>query len=137
MRNLWILLPLLVACGGDDGALGENAYLTCADASDCEAPEGQDPECLDKGGDGFCTMTCVVDDDCATAGEEPEDEDDPSWPWVCASFESNAGMHCFPSCEDPEDPDQECPEGFGCRSTGGGADNRKVCFPDALGTTTP
>jgi hypothetical protein len=46
---------------------------------------------------------------------------------VCASFESTEGLHCFPSCESGED---HCPGGMSCRSSGGGSDNRKVCFPD-------
>jgi hypothetical protein len=50
------------------------------------------------------------------------------------------GMHCFVSCEDEDldavqlsDGDAYCQRyasaAFHCRSTGGGADNRKVCLP--------
>ncbi|MCC6552044.1 MAG: hypothetical protein IT372_03350 [Polyangiaceae bacterium] len=46
-------------------------------------------------------------------------------------------MYCFLSCEAAEigslDPDAYCDEfahrGFGCRSSGGGSANRKVCVP--------
>ncbi len=50
--------------------------------------------------------------------------------YVCASFESEEGLFCFPGCNDPDDEAGECPPGYGCRSTGGGADNRKICFPE-------
>lgn len=119
----WVMSGLLwaTACGGskDDDALDEDVYAACDDADACEAPEGFDPVCLDKGDEGFCTATCEVDDDCAEEG------------FVCASFESNEEVYCFPSCED--DP-EGCPSGFGCRSTGGGSENRKVCFPEDVGT---
>jgi hypothetical protein len=119
MRTSWWGLALIVACGsgGDDDDDGGGVYQDCVDAEQCEAPEGFEPACLEKGDEGFCTATCDVDDDCGDAD------------FVCASFESDVDTYCFPSCEGDED---SCPRGFGCRSTGGGVDNRKVCFPETL-----
>ena len=126
---------LVWGCGSRND-LGENAYLSCETADDCDAPDGLDPACLDKSGEGFCTLECTVDEDCVDAGEESEEEDEPTWTWVCSSFETATDQYCFPSCEDPEDPELECPEGFTCRSTGGGSNNRKVCFPEVLNNTS-
>ena len=61
-------------------------------------------------------------------------------PEVCAPFESTPDMYCFLSCEDADlqtanatDADTFCHTyagpSFGCRSTGGGSKNRKVCMP--------
>jgi hypothetical protein len=118
------MLSVLVGCGGDP------LYAPCDGPADCPAPEGVESECLAKSGDGFCTWECTVDEDCVF------DEDD--WGRVCASFESEEGTHCFPSCREAEGDDGAvCPDDFTCRSTGGGSDNRKVCFPDALDVTEP
>jgi hypothetical protein len=117
-----VLLVLLVAgCGGSP------LYDPCGGPGDCPAPEGSEPQCLDKAGEGFCTWSCSVDADCAF------DEDE--WGRVCASFEEEPGTHCFPSCREQEEGGDEvavCPDRFTCRSTGGGANNRRVCFPDSL-----
>jgi hypothetical protein len=41
------------------------------------------------------------------------------------------------ACAEPTEDDEDgCPDGTSCRSTGGGSDNRKVCFPSDLGTST-
>jgi len=111
----WLLVLLVGACGGGD----EGLYASCDAAGDCdgEVPEGADAVCLDKGDEGYCSWGCEVDADCSDA--------DPAL--VCASFESEAATYCFPGCDEGDDA---CPPGFGCRSTGGGADNRKVCFPE-------
>ncbi len=113
----WLWLGLLAGCGGGDG------YAPCEAPEDCEVPEGAEAECLDKSGEGFCSWVCAVDDDCT-------DDPDPDYDFVCASFEAEPGLHCFPSCAQAEDEEGTCPPGYGCRSTGGGADNRKVCFPE-------
>lgn len=112
-----MLVLILSACGGSA------IYAPCDEAENCPAPEGVVSECLDGDGDvGFCTWACAVDEDCAF------DED--THPRVCAPFESEEGTHCFPSCEGADEDDPEaCPRGFGCRSSGGGSDNRKICFP--------
>jgi hypothetical protein len=106
----------MIACGGS------SIYAPCESADECPAPEEVTAECVDKSGVGFCTWECAKDEDCAF------DED--AYPRVCASFESESELYCFPSCEGAEtdDPDA-CPPGYGCRSTGGGSDNRKICFP--------
>lgn len=125
-------MVLLLACGDDSS----NTGTSCAVAGDCYP--GVDglagtAECLDKAAQGYCTHTCATDADCCAAdGECPDGR-----PQVCAPFESTGQMYCFLSCEGAdlqgEDPDTYCQDyaasDFGCRSTGGGADNRKVCFP--------
>lgn len=100
-------------------------YAPCEAPTDCVVPEGATAACLDAGSDGFCTWDCATDADCV---------DDARPGWVCAPFEEDAGQHCFPSCEDATDGGDAatCPEGTACRSTGGGGDNRKVCFPESL-----
>jgi hypothetical protein len=115
----WLVVGMLVACGGGDD---EGLYAACEVADDCAAdvPDGEEAACLDKGDEGFCTWRCDADEVCSDADEA----------FVCASFESEADRYCFPSCEEGDDA---CPPGFGCRSTGGGADNRKVCFPEEAG----
>jgi hypothetical protein len=118
-RFAWALL--LVGCGRSP------IYLGCEQPADCPVPDDVTAECLDKSGDGFCTWACKVDADCAW------DEDE--FARVCASFESEGGLHCFPSCEDAPDAPDACPDGFTCRSTGGGSDNRHVCFPNDLQST--
>lgn len=108
-----LLLPLLLACGDD-------LYETCETADDCEVPSDDvEATCLPKSDEGYCTWTCTADADC--------DDDDDETDLVCASFEDEEGSWCFPPC----DADGACPDGFGCRSTGGGSENEKVCFPDA------
>jgi hypothetical protein len=108
------LLVVLAAfsCGDDD------LYPPCEVADDCEVPEGRSAECLPKGEDGFCTWKCGADSECDGAEDGAR---------VCAPFESTEEQYCFPPCDG-----DACPEGFGCRSTGGGNENRKICFPDAL-----
>jgi hypothetical protein len=107
--SAWLLLIALAACGDD-------LYQPCDVAGDCTAPDGRDAACVDKEGEGFCSWSCASDADC-------DAEDDYSY--VCAPFEENPGQYCFPSC----DGDEECPTDYECRSTGGGAKQRRVCFP--------
>jgi hypothetical protein len=131
-----MLIVSLVAWSGCGG--GDPTYAPCDTPDDCAVPEEAEAECLDKAGEGFCTWSCSSDADCAF-----DDDPDPDWTRVCASFESEPGSHCFPSCRegdegdesdesDESDGDGSCPEGFSCRSTGGGSDNRKVCFPEDI-----
>ena len=107
---------LLLACSG-----APEPYGVCEQVEDCadQVPEEAQAVCLDKAGEGFCTWSCELDEDCVFGEEER----------VCASFEDEGGMHCFPGCEGDTGEDL-CPDGFTCRSTGGGEDNRKVCFPE-------
>ena len=103
------------------GGCHRDLYRPCDDPDDCEVPDGRDAECLDNSGRGFCTWSCGTDEDCDDGGDED---------MVCASFESEGALHCFPACEEGEDDEDACPRDFTCRSTGGGSDNRKVCFPE-------
>jgi hypothetical protein len=101
--------------------------------------------CLDRVEAGYCTHECTNDADCCAVDGVCDDR----VKQVCAPFESTGVMLCFLSCsaDDLEatgftetDGDgqgdlgaQFCrarahPE-FGCRSTGGGSANRKVCVP--------
>lgn len=117
--GLWVVV-LLAACKGDV------EYVSCEAAEDCAdwVPDEATAVCLPKADDGFCSWECSADTDC----EGDADED---FAYVCSSFESTAGMYCFPQCNDGEDSAlEECPGGFTCRSTGGGADNRRICFPN-------
>jgi hypothetical protein len=120
--NLWgvALLATFAACG-------PRFYHPCDDAKQCEdvVPDGADAECVETSGEGFCSWQCVVDDDCD--GDHDDDHD-----FVCASFESNPATYCFPSCagDGTDSSGGACPEGYTCRSTGGGDANEKVCYPD-------
>ena len=114
-----LLIVVASGCGDDDD--GERVYEPCEVADDCRVAEGQTAACLGTGSGSFCAIECNTDDDCI----------DDDWDWVCSPFESNPGRHCFPSCEDaPENVDAGwCPPGYECRSTGGGPNNRRICFP--------
>jgi hypothetical protein len=95
-----------------------------------------EPLCLDKVTGGYCTHTCTADSDCCAVPGECI-----SWyPQVCSPFESTSDQYCFLSCEDAQvadagvaDANSYCSTfahtGFGCRSSGGGSNNRKVCMP--------
>ncbi|TVQ90757.1 MAG: hypothetical protein EA397_11800 [Deltaproteobacteria bacterium] len=68
----------------------------------------------------FCSWACEDDDDCAQADD---------WRRECATFQSESGRFCLPSCrQDPDTDEEHCPSGFNCRATGGG-DPRRVCYP--------
>lgn len=112
------LLLLFLGCG-------EELYATCEVADDCEVPSDEvEATCLPKAGEGFCTWTCGTDADCDDPDRDDREPDDVGL--VCASFEDEEGAWCFPPC----DGDDGCPPDFTCRSTGGGSENQKVCFPD-------
>jgi hypothetical protein len=137
---LWVLSLLgVAACSG--GAAQPTGHA-CAQTTDCYhgldagALQGQ-VVCLSLPG-GYCSHTCTVDTDCcAVAGECPA-----GIKQVCAPLESNAQTYCFVSCETADiapsgdggaDPNAYCNSvagsTFTCRSTGGGASNRKFCGP--------
>lgn len=109
---------ILLGCGGR-----EEVYNACEEPADCDVPEAAEAVCIEKNTEGFCSWECTVDDDCAEDGDEDFD-------FVCSSFESETALYCFPSCETVDSGGEECPPGYGCRSTGGGNDNRKICFPE-------
>jgi hypothetical protein len=133
----------LAACGDDDNHADgdgspDNAGEMCEVAEDCypdlEGDLSGDPVCLDKVEGGYCTHLCETDEDCcAVEGECVTD-----LPQVCAPFESTGMKMCFLSCEDAlvgeQDSNAYCVENahprFICRSTGGGAENRRVCVPE-------
>jgi hypothetical protein len=104
-------------------------------------------QCIDKVDDGYCTHECETDDDCCAL----EGECRTGFKQVCASFENSDKKYCFLSCDDEDlvpaaggassggasavDANEYCEREanprFGCRSTGGGVENRQVCLPDA------
>lgn len=107
------------------GCGGPGFYAPCEEPAHCEdvIPEGATAECVEAEGGGFCSWQCSADPDC-------DGDLDDDWDFICAPFESNPQQYCFPACnEDTDDATAECPEGYGCRSTGGGSENRKICFP--------
>lgn len=132
-------LAFIAACGGDD--TGEQTSQACKAASDCypgidsKLLKG-DAVCLDRVTNGYCTHLCTQDSDCcAVTGECTTGH-----PQVCAPFESTGQKYCFLSCEASIVTDAKSADGttycttyanpaFGCRSTGGGSENRKVCMP--------
>jgi len=141
-QNRWLAAPSLaifavsvvVACG-DSGVVTGAA---CDAPSDCY-PDADPAKiagtvtCLDRVPDGYCTHTCTTDADCCKVdGECPDGR-----PEVCSPLESTGDYYCFVSCEKADlggaDEGAYCHDyagpDFGCRSTGGGSDNRKVCLP--------
>ena len=152
-RTLSAVFSVLVACaglvacssggsggdGGDGGGSGTLTGLTCSNASQCYA--GLDAGtlhgsvvCLTSLKDGYCSHTCATDADCcAVGGECPAGIKE-----VCGPLQSNPQTYCVLSCETADvpagmDPTVFCQKNanasFTCRSTGGGAKNRKFCGP--------
>jgi len=107
-----LLLTVLLGCG-------TGLYHSCDEATDCPPDDRDAAECLDKDNGAFCTWSCTTDDDCEAIHPA----------YICSSFEDEEGFYCFASCEE-DGGEQQCGAGFTCRSTGGGAANRKVCFPE-------
>jgi hypothetical protein len=150
------MLPLalaLGACGDDKDGDGHGETGSPDQAgSVCEGPEDCYPdidhselagevECLDRVPSGYCTHQCESDDDCCAVEGECATE----LPQVCAPFESTGLNMCFLSCEGAdisaagyEDENEFCANQvspwFICRSSGGGANNRKICVPADCGT---
>lgn len=132
--SLVALGALVASCGGDE----EQAGQSCEAPTDCypdidPADLQGEVQCLDKVTGGYCTHLCETDDDCcAVKGECATGH-----PQVCSPFESTGLRMCFLSCEKDVIGDEEetayCQEfandAFGCRSSGGGSENRKVCVP--------
>ena len=92
--------------------------------------------CLTKVTGGYCTHLCAQDGDCCAAPGECTT----GHPEVCSPFENQPEKYCFLSCEQADvsaagmtDSTAYCQKyassSFGCRSTGGGAQNRKICAP--------
>jgi hypothetical protein len=139
-------LIVAVACGGDNsqpaGPVLTNTGTSCTADNQCFAALdgatllGGAPLCLTRTTPGYCTHHCGVDTDCcAVAGECGAGLHE-----LCAPFESTGDMYCFLSCEQSlvtqaglTDSNAYCQQfanrAFLCRSTGGGAKQRKVCLP--------
>ena len=154
-----VLLPaacfllILAACSSDDAAEKGDETTGSPDqvGSVCLTPDDCYPgldhndlsgavECIDRVPEGYCTHQCSDDADCCAVEGECETD----LPQVCSPFESTGMMMCFLSCEDAdvqaagaEDAAAFCQDNvspyFQCRSSGGGADNRKICVPGACG----
>ena len=133
----------LVGCGDDPPKSGideEQVGTPCETADQCYPEVDSEnllgsPVCLDRVDGGYCTHECTADADCCAL----ENECRTDLRQVCGPLESAPSMYCLVACEaeDFGDTDEEetfCetyvhPE-FHCRSTGGGAENRKVCLPN-------
>jgi len=153
IRSALVLLSALslpIGCDDDDGPPpGEEAGQACAVADDCYAElAGREDlagavRCLaDRVPGGYCTHACAQDADCCAVPGECRT----AIAQVCSPLESEANMYCLLSCE-PEDLEAAATAGdyaaldgnsycahyagpaFGCRSSGGGSDNRMVCMP--------
>lgn len=125
-----------VGCDDDDDGWGDVGQ-PCDTAAECypgvdHAEIEGDIVCLDRVEGGYCTHTCDDDGDCCAVDGECDYAGDLEQ--VCGPFESTDDKYCFLSCEGEENGDAFCQEhvhhDFICRSTGGGADNRKVCVPN-------
>ena len=126
------------ACSDDDENEAENTGDACETPNECypdvdHADLAGEVECMLRVEDGYCTHLCLTDADCCAV----EGECETGIPQVCAPFESLPDHRCFLSCEDDIigewDANEYCQEYahrlFGCRSTGGGSENRRVCMP--------
>lgn len=155
-------MGIVGACSSDDdkGAAGsagtagtggspEQTGSSCVEATDCfpNVADGGlvgEPVCLDRVRDGYCTHLCEKDEDCCAAPGECAT----SLPQVCSPFEATGQKMCFLSCEEAdmqpydggtgwEDENEFCQKeaskDFICRSSGGGAENRKICVPGDCG----
>lgn len=136
---------------GQTCKLASECYPGVAGGADGGALRGA-ALCLDRVQDGYCTHLCATDADCCAVPGECKT----GLKQVCAPFESTGKMMCFLSCESADvaagiaaqaplggydggvldsgsKEDAYChayaSAGLGCRSTGGGKNNRKVCLP--------
>lgn len=114
----------------------------CYGHLDAQSLKGE-PRCLDRVTNGYCTHVCQTDADCCAVPGECRT----GLKQVCAPFESAGEKYCFLSCEAADinaandagatdagtDEQSYCKKNvsdeFSCRSTGGGAENRKACIP--------
>jgi hypothetical protein len=136
---LAVLTPFVSGCSSSGTpATGHSCSkpTDCYGGIDAGALSG-DVVCLSLQG-GYCSHTCTTDGDCCkVSGECPGGIKE-----VCAPLESNAATYCFVSCAAADiaptgdggaDPNAYCHSvagsSFTCRSTGGGANNRKFCGP--------
>lgn len=142
MKLLTLLAGLIACSNSNQPGPVENAGTSCTTASQCYptldagALKGA-VDCLTKVSGGYCTHLCTSDADCCAVPGECRT----GFAQVCAPFESTGQMRCFLSCEAKDiaasgtgvDDSTYCRNyasaAFGCRSTGGGSANRKVCLP--------
>ena len=131
-------LLFLLATGCSGGGSNEHAGQPCKAAADCyqglKTPPRGTVVCLTQGVQGgYCTHVCQATADCCAVDGECKT----ALPEVCAPFESTGQQLCFLSCEPTvlggKDATTYCHDNanqaFGCRSTGGGAQNKQVCVP--------
>lgn len=130
---------------GTGGTLIDQTGGSCETADDCYTNLAEEVNgeimCLDRVEGGYCTHECEEDTDCCAVEGECND----AFTHVCSPFESTGVQLCFLSCEDENvllgaagassgDANEFCQTHAGpdfvCRSTGGGATNRKVCVPE-------
>jgi hypothetical protein len=144
---------VITSCGGSDngaapppdtGRGSENTGQTCATVADCfpgiEAGALMGAvQCLDRVTGGYCTHLCQTDADCCAVPGECKS----GFKQVCSPFENQGQKMCILSCEQADlhaspdggvlDDTAYCQtyasSEFICRSSGGGAENRKVCVP--------
>lgn len=142
-----------------DARSPEHTGSACTAPTDCygdldgAALVGGPAVCLDRVTGGYCTHECQQDSDCCAVPGECKT----GLKQVCAPFESTGKKYCFLSCDDRDiaaandagasdagaldgggfSGDDYCHANasteFGCRSTGGGAENRKACLPTGTG----
>lgn len=127
--------------GGELTGQSCKAPTDCYQGLDAQSLAGE-VRCLDRVTNGYCTHLCDKDEDCCAVPGECKT----GLKQVCAPFESTGEKYCFLSCEpddiaaaedagvdagatDDEYCKREASSEFGCRSTGGGNQNRKVCLP--------
>ena len=129
-----VLASMVLGAMGCSNGLEESTGAACEVIDDCypnlePADLSGAPACLaDRVTGGYCTHGCTQDSDCC-AGEGECVE---GLSYVCAPLESTGQKYCFVSCEGGAGDgycQENAHESFGCRSTGGGNQNRKVCLP--------
>ena len=152
MRNKTLFFTLAslavwASCEDDERFVDPGpAYLDDRTGESCVGPDecyadlvaselAGEVQCLDRVDGGYCTHLCEDDDDCCAV----EGECEPGDVHVCGPFEDTNMRMCFISCEERDidgDAGAHCrsfhPD-FICRSTGGGAANRRVCVPSGHG----
>jgi hypothetical protein len=135
---------IVLACSSSSNAGGPAVQTgtACTSAANCysgldaAALHGQ-VVCLTQLQNGYCSHACQTDADCcAVPGECPA-----GFKEICAPLQSVPQTYCFLSCDPANipasagttDPNTFCQRfanaGFTCRSTGGGANNKKFCGP--------
>ncbi len=142
MRSTFAKLATLAIVAGSLGFAcapppGPQTGTICVVAEDCYP--GIDHAllgtvfCEDKFENGYCTHTCETDEDCCKYDEECA----AGLAYVCTPLSEDKTKRCWISCEASDlgdaDPAAHClmfaGAGAGCRSSGGGSDNRDICAP--------